>query len=218
MTVPTITPSSAPATSAAPASRSEKPERPALFSELIRSERLNAGNARKNILTGPFNIGFRLQPNEEMAGKARRQSGVGPSIAKIGEYIGRRRERANAVRDRTYRYWQAANLSGCADTGDPEPIVIGPVDCHGSRVGQTLRRPFHDIPGRQSAGARVGSDDEYRSHGSIRQTPGGKSSHPCNDLGDAFDLQDAVSHSGAEKREILEIFRSARTIQRSAGV
>src|SRR5512140_3808170 len=85
-------------------SRPEKPERPALFSELIRSERLNAGNARNNILTSPFNIGLRLQPNEEMSGKTRRQSGVGPGIAKIGEYIGRSRERANAVRDRTDRY------------------------------------------------------------------------------------------------------------------
>ena len=83
----------------------EKPERPTLISELIRSKRLDAGNVRKNILTDLLDIGFRLQPNEKMTGKARRQSDVGPSVAKIGEYIGRRRERANAVRDRTNRYW-----------------------------------------------------------------------------------------------------------------
>src|ERR1019366_1094982 len=75
---------------------------------------------------------------------------------------------------------------------------------------QTLGRPFHDIPRRQSAGGQVSSDDEYRSHGSIRQAPSGKSNHSWNDFGHSFDLQEAVSHSGVEKREILEVIRSAR--------
>jgi hypothetical protein len=56
----------------------------------------------------------------------------------------------------------------------------------------------------------VGSDDDDRRHGSIRQAPGRKSHHARNDLGHAFDRQEAVSHAGVEKREILEVFRPGR--------
>ena len=59
---------------------------------------------KENTLTGPFDIDLRPQSNEEMTGKALRQSDIGPSAVKIGKYIGRRHERANAVGDRTDRY------------------------------------------------------------------------------------------------------------------
>ena len=162
------------------------------------------------MLTRPFDIGSRLQPNEKMTGKARWQSDVGAGAAKIGEYIGRRRERANAVRDRADRDRQAANLSRGADAGHTEPFIVGSIDCHCSRSSQTLGGPFHDIPGRQSAGGDVGSNDDDRSHRSIGQAPSGKSDHSRNDFGDALNRQQTVSHTGVEKREVLEVFRSAR--------
>ena len=159
-------------------------------------------------LTGSFDIGARLEPNEEMTGEACRQSGIGPGAAKIGEYIGRRRERANAVRDRTDRYGLEADERGGANARHAELIVLGAVDHHCSRNSQTLRRSFNDIPRRHSAGSVVGSDDDHRCHGSARQAPGGKSDHSRNDCGHAIDRQQAVPQSGAEKREILEVFGS----------
>jgi hypothetical protein len=64
------------------------------------------------------------------------------------------------------------------------------------------------IDGKWSAVGLADALSKYA--GSIRQAPSGKSNHSWNDFGHSFDLQEAVSHCGVEKREILEVIRSPR--------